>query len=72
MALSDVTVAVSVSQTVGVTGYGIPAIFTPGTTNSYAEYETFEASKLSMTRLVQFTSSQKNSFNKVVTLTIFQ
>lgn len=43
MTLSDVTVSIEVQQSSASAGYGIPAYFVPGDTNTYKEYSTLES-----------------------------
>ena len=46
MSLTDVTVTITVKKTTSISGFGIPAIFTPGSTNSYKEYTAIDTLEL--------------------------
>ncbi|MFL4498450.1 DUF3383 family protein [Weissella sp. MSCH1] len=42
MAVSDVTVTMTVNQPTQTLGFGVPAVWVPGTDNSYKEYKTID------------------------------
>ena len=46
MSITDVTVTISVKKATSISGFGIPAIFVPGSANAYKEYNTIEAVEL--------------------------